>query len=220
MSITTIVIGESGTGKSASLRNFDPANTLLIQSVKKPLPFKAGNWQRHEAGKPGNILVCDESDKIVKMMSKTGRKVIILDDFQYILANEYMRRSAETGYQKFTDIGKHAWEVITAASGLPDDVRVYILAHSQSDEFGNVKFKTIGKMLDEKITVEGMVTIVLRTRVSDGHYHFSTRNNGSDTVKTPMGLFEDERIDNDLAAVDQAICAYYEINPTQLKAVA
>ncbi|MGQ5522953.1 ATP-binding protein [Chitinimonas sp. PSY-7] len=222
MSVTTIVIGESGTGKSASMRNFDPNNTLLIQSVKKPLPFRTGNWRRIERDLPagGNIFVCDQSDRIIKFMQRTSRKIIVLDDFQYILANEFMRRSAETGFQKFSDIGRHAWDILTAAANLPDDVRVYILAHSQSDEFGNTKLKTIGKLLDEKITVEGMVSIVLRTMVRDGHYQFTTRNSGSDTVKTPMGLFEDEVIDNCLASVDEAICKYYGMEVHSLKAAA
>ncbi|PHV12077.1 AAA family ATPase [Chitinimonas sp. BJB300] len=222
MSITTIVIGESGTGKSASMRNLLPSDTLLIQSVKKPLPFRSSQWRRIETGQPtgGNIFVCDQSERIIKYMQRTTRKIIVLDDFQYILANEFMRRSAETGFQKFSDIGRHAWDILTAAAHLPDDVRVYILAHSQSDEFGNTKLKTIGKLLDEKITVEGMVSIVLRTLVRDGQYQFSTRNSGNDTVKTPMGLFEDEQIDNCLANVDKAICDYYGLEVQTLKAAA
>jgi hypothetical protein len=212
MSITTIIIGESGTGKSTSMRNMNPANTLLIQSVRKPLPFRATTWKRQEANATGgNIFVSDSSDRIISLMNRTSRKVIVLDDFQYILANEFMRRSQETGFQKFTDIGRHAWDILTAASALPDDVRVYIMAHSQTDDLGNTKLKTIGKLLDEKITVEGMVTIVLRTKVQDGQYRFSTRNSGNDTVKSPMGLFDDELIDNDLQAIDNTICGYYEI---------
>lgn len=216
MSITTIVIGESGTGKSTAMRNLDPTTTLLIQAVKKPLPFKSTHWKRIEQGAQvagGNIFVADGAERIIRLMQRTSRKVIVLDDFQYVLANEFMRRSAETGFQKFTEIAKHAWEILQAAAALPDDVRVYVMAHSQTDDSGHTKLKTIGKLLDEKITVEGLVTIVLRTAVRDGSYSFTTRNSGSDTVKAPMGLFEDELIDNDLAAVDAAICDYYDIHP-------
>lgn len=220
MSTVTIIIGESGTGKSASMRNMDPAATLLIQAVKKPLPFRSGNWKRQDPGVTGgNIFVSDSSERICALMTRTQRKVIVLDDFQYVLANEFMRRSQETGFQKFSDIGRHAWDILNTASGLPDDVRVYILAHSQTDDFGHTKLKTIGKLLDEKITVEGMVTIVLRTAVRDGEYLFTTKNSGADTVKSPMGLFDSDVIENDLSEVDQAICSYYQVtNEPSLKA--
>lgn len=219
MSIATLVLGESGTGKSASMRNLDPTTTLLIQAVKKPLPFRSAGWGYFGADNPkGNVFVTDDHAHIIRLMQKTGRKAIVVDDFQYVLANEYMRRTAETGYQKFTDIAKHAWEIFNAANDLPADVRVYFLSHTETDQHGTTKVKTIGKMLDEKITVEGLFSIVLRTLVVDQHYQFSTRNNGSDTVKSPMGLFADERIDNDLQAVDAAICDYYGITSPQLKA--
>lgn len=206
MSIATIILGKSGTGKSAALRNMDPTAVALIQAVKKPLPFKS-TWKPYH---------CDDSAKIVSAMKKTDRKIIVIDDFQYIMANEFMRRSDERGYDKFTDIGRHAWDVLNAAGNLPDDVRVYILSHTEETDVGSVKMKTIGKMLDEKITLEGMVTIVLRTNVQDETYRFCTRNNGSDTTKAPMGLFADTLIDNDLAAVDAAIVEYYNIQPKAL----
>jgi len=214
MSTATLIIGESGTGKSSAMRNLDPQRTLLIQSVKKRLPFttKGTDWaHRGEEHPAGNIFVTDDSTRIVQLMRNTSRKIIVLDDWQYILANEFMRRSDERGFDKFTDIGRHAWDVIRAANDLADDVRVYILAHSQSDELGRVRTKTIGKLLDEKITVEGMFTIVLRTIVRDGQYFFSTNNSGLDTVKSPIGLFDKEFIENDLAMVDGRICDYYEI---------
>lgn len=213
MSIVTMVLGESGTGKTASLRNMQPADTLLIQAVKKPLPFKSAAWKRFnkETCKEGNIFQTDNAGQIISLMQKTKRKAIVLDDFQYVMANEFMRRTNETGFNKFTEIGKNAWDIINAAAALPDDVRVYILSHIETSDTGHTKIKTIGKMLDEKIALEGMVTIVLRTAIRDGQYLFATRNNGSDTTKTPMGLFETETIENDLHAVDQAIEEYYEL---------
>ena len=207
MSISALILGESGTGKSTSLRNLDPAQTLLIQSIRKPLPFRSNTWKPVKDG--GNIIVTDQAVDIIKAMRKTTRPVIIIDDWQYILANEYMRRTDETGYQKFTDIGRKAWDILGAASDLDAGKRVYILAHTQSDEHGRSHIKTIGKMLDEKITPEGMFSIVLNTVVQNGNYLLATNNNGANTTKSPLGLFDEELIENDLAAVDAAIFNYY-----------
>lgn len=216
MSVATLILGESGTGKSTSLQNLNASETLLIQSVRKPLPFKSKEWKIFDKEKEpkGNVAVTDDSARIIAAMRKTSRKVIIIDDFQYVLANEFMRRSDEKSFDKFTDIGRHAWDILSTASQLAEDVRVYILSHTQNDDLGRVRAKTIGRMLDEKITVEGLFSIVLRTQVVNGNYLFSTRNNGSDTVKSPLGLFEEELIPNDLAAVDKAITEYYEITQT------
>lgn len=216
MSIATLIIGESGTGKSTSLRNFDPADTLLIQSVRKPLPFRSTNWKPVVKGEGGSVFVTDNSANIVTAMNKTDKSVIVIDDFQYVLANEFMRRvtDVETGngaFAKYNDIARHAWDVLMQASALPDNKRVYILSHTSTDDFGRTKIKTIGKLLDEKIVLEGLVTIVLRTQKVNDQYVFSTQNNGSDTVKSPMGLFESDHIPNDLAAVDAAICEFYGI---------
>lgn len=220
MSIATLIIGNSGTGKSTSMRNLNPQETLLIQVIRKPLPFRSKDWRYFdkEKCKDGNIFVTDQWNAILEVARKTKRKVIVVDDFQYMLANEFMRRTDERGYDKFTDIGKHAWEVIASLSQLAEDVRVYILSHSDERDDGSVKMKTIGKMLDEKITPEGMFTIVLRTIVTDGTYQFSTVNSGHDVVKSPMGLFDTAKIDNDLSAVDAAICGYYGLSTDQKEA--
>ncbi|HHF5434777.1 ATP-binding protein [Haemophilus influenzae] len=213
MSIATLILGESGTGKSTSLRNFNPEKTLLIQVIQKPLPFRPKGWQIYnKEARKGNIVVTDNADQICRIIEKTGSEIIVIDDYQYIMANEFMRRGTEKGYDKFTDIGVNAWKVCDLATKLPPNKRVYILAHTQSDDYGRTKIKTIGKMLDEKITLEGMFTICLRTAVKDGMYQFSTQNNGSDTVKSPMGLFDKPFIDNDLALIDGIICDYYGIS--------
>lgn len=211
MSVATLILGESGTGKTTSLRNLDPANTMLIQPVRKPMPFRSKDWAYFDrANAPrGNMFVTDRSADIVGLMKRTARKIIVLDDFQYVLANEFMRRSEEKGYEKFSEIGRHAWDILEAAGNLAADVRVYIIGHTQSDEFGRTRVKTIGKMLDDKIVVEGMFSIVMRTVVTNGEYRMATRNNGSDTVKTPMGMFAEEFVDNDLEAIDTAIVDYY-----------
>lgn len=217
MSHATLILGESGTGKSTSLRNLDPANTLLIQIIPKPLPFKAKGWKPLTKD-GGNIIVSDQSAVIVAAMKKTHREVIVIDDFQYQMSNEFMRRvtDKETGnaaFAKYNEIARSAWDILTAASNLAEGKRVYILSHTQTDEAGRVKIKTIGKLLDEKITIEGLVSIVLRTTVMNGNYLFSTKNSGHDTTKSPMGLFDDDLIENDLAIVDAAIYHYYDLQP-------
>lgn len=215
MSIATFILGESGTGKSTSLRNLDPSKTLLIQAIRKPLPFRAKGWKvRVSLKSEGNIIQTDDPPLIEKLMRQSPHDVVVLDDFQYVMANEFMRRTDERGFDKFTEIGRHAWDILKAASELADHRRVYILAHTDTDQNGRVKVKTIGKMLDEKITLEGMVTIVLRTQVRDGHYTFATQNNGTDTCKSPMGMFADQFIPNDLAEVDRSICEFYDLAPT------
>jgi hypothetical protein len=208
-----MILGESGTGKTTSLRNMDPAHTLLIQMVKKPLPFRSAEW-KPATKDGGNIFHTDDSAKICSAMQRTKKPIIVIDDFQYLLANEFMRRvtdvvSGNAAFAKYNEIARHAWDVIMAANALPDGVRVYILAHSCTGEDNKTKIKTIGKLLDEKIVLEGLVTIVLKTVVQNGNYLFSTLNSGADTVKSPIGLFDDELIPNDLAAVDSAIFSYY-----------
>lgn len=210
MSIATLVLGESGTGKSTSLRNMNPEETLLIQIVKKPMPFRGWSYLSKENPR-GNIVYCPNWIAVCEAMKKTQRKAIVIDDFQYLMSGEFMMRTDETGFQKFTEIGRHAYDVLMLAGNLADDVRVYILSHTNTDETGKTRCKTIGKLLDEKITVEGLFTIVLRTHVDGGSFQFSTVNNGSDTVKSPIGMFCSERIDNDLAMVDSAIVDYYQI---------
>ena len=147
-------------------------------------------------------------------MQRTKKSIIIIDDFQYLLANEFMRRVTDVAkgneaFAKYNEIARHAWDVLTAATSLPDNKRVYLLSHTTTDDFGKTKIKTIGKLLDEKIVMEGLVTIVLKTVVQNGNYLFSTKNSGADTVKSPIGLFDSDLIENDLAAIDAAIFNYY-----------
>ena len=197
-----MIIGESGTGKSASLRNFQRGEVTYFNVAGKPLPFK---------GRFAYEYVGDSYRKIKQGLKELQTPVAVIDDCQYLMANEYMRRSDERGYDKFTEIAKNFWELITMVAELPYDKTVYFLSHIETDATGKEKIKTIGKMLDEKITVEGLFTIVLKTKVQDGKYSFTTQNNGNDTVKSPIGMFAANEIDNDLKAVDIAVRAYYEL---------
>lgn len=203
MAIPVLILGESGTGKSASLRNFKKGEVAVINVAGKPLPF------RSELG----MIVTDRYPEIVKALKGMKTPSAVVDDAQYLLANEFMRRSGEVGFQKFTDIAKNYWSLIaeTVSKDLPPDKIVYFLSHIERDQNGNEKVKTIGKLLDEKITVEGLFTIVLKTHVEDGKYTFFTQNSGTDTVKSPIGMFADLQVDNDLKMVDNVIRDYYGI---------
>lgn len=218
MSVATLILGQSGTGKSTSLRNLDPRNVLLIQVIKKPLPFRSPNWTYiSPENKQGSILVSDNPQFIINVINGSKRPIIIIDDFQYVMANEFMRRSTEKSFDKFTEIGRNAWDIFNASINAHDHKRVYLLSHTEEDAQGKTKIKTIGKMLDEKITLEGMVTICLQTSVINDQYVFQAKNNGHSTVKAPMDLFKEDHIDNDLNEVDKAICEFYGIPNPQVQ---
>lgn len=202
MSVLCMIYGQSGTGKSTSLRNFKNDEIAVVNVSGKPLPFRGDI-------KPYNT---DNYQKIMAAIAKTERKSIVIDDATYLMVNEFMRTAKQTGYQKYTDMACSFNQLIEFAASLPDDKIVYFMGHSDQSDDGREHFKTIGKMLDNYVTVEGRFTIVLKTVVQDGRYLFSTQNNGQDTVKSPIGLFDSALIDNDLKAVDDAIREYWGLN--------
>ena len=199
MAVLVMIYGQSGTGKSTSLRNFKSEDVAVVNVSGKPLPFRGGI-------KPYNS---DNYAKIMAAISKTDRKSIVIDDATYLMVNEFMRTAKQIGYQKYTDMAVSFNQLIEFAASLPDDKIVYFMGHSDQADDGREHFKTIGKMLDNYVTVEGRFTIVLKTVVQDGKYMFATQNNGQDTVKSPMGMFDAALIDNDLKAVDDAIREYW-----------
>jgi hypothetical protein len=201
MAVLVMIYGQSGTGKSTSLRNFKHEEVAVINVSGKPLPFRGDL-------KPYNT---DNYTKIVNAICNTDRKSIVIDDATYLMVNEFMRTAKQTGYQKYTDMACNFNGLIEVCAGLPDDKIVYFMGHSDQADDGREYFKTIGKMLDNYVTVEGRFTIVLKTVVQDGKYMFSTQNNGQDTVKSPMGMFEHGLIENDLKAVDETIREYWGI---------
>lgn len=201
MAIGVLILGESGTGKTYSAHNFKP-DEVKILSVKKPiLPFR-GDYE---------LVKTPTGDDIIRELKNTDKKRIIIDDFQYILGVQMMKRISEKGWDKFNEIQKPYADVLDVIDELPDDVIVYINSHIQQDDTGKKKIKTIGKALDNYLTVEGLFMIVLGTLVVDGKFYFTTQNNGSDTVKSPMGMFPSYAIDNDLKYVDEKIRNYYHI---------
>lgn len=198
-----LIQGESGTGKTFSMKNMNPDTTAIVSPEKTRLPFR--NQFKMLYGET-------DSDKIIKFIDECvgeGKKSIIIDDFQYILAIPYMHRIKETGWEKYNDFGANYFDIIDHCKVLPDDVIVYFLTHTETLEDGVTRTKLIGKLLREKITIEGMFTIVLKTVVSEGKYYFATQNSGKDTVKTPFEMFDTYAINNDLAYVDDKIRSYY-----------
>lgn len=195
-----LVMGASGTGKSASLRNFGADEIKLIKIINKPLPFR---------GKFNDVLVSDKVSEITRAIKNTNKKTIVIDDCQYVMGNEFFRRALEKGYDKFSEIGQNFFNLLAVVDEIPEDVFVYYLSHIEVDANGNEKLKTIGKMLDEKLTVEGYFTVVLKTVCADGEYSFQTQNNGHDTVKSPMGMFAGYLIENDLKMVDSVAREYW-----------
>jgi len=198
-----LIMGESGTGKSTSMRNFGSDEIAIVNPVGKPLPFR---------GKFQTLDGVTESRKINQFMDKMvdeGKKVIVVDDFQYILSVPYMNRIKEAGWDKWNDFGDNYFTILDHVNSLPDNVNVYFLTHTETLENGITTIKLIGKMLREKITIEGLFTIVLQTQVSEGNYYFLTQNSGKNTVKSPMGMFDSYSIENDLKYVDDKVRNYY-----------
>lgn len=201
MGIPVLILGPSGSGKSASLRNFEPEEVGIFNVANKPLPF------RKKLPTANNATY----EMIAGSLKKKNKKTYVIDDSQYLMANEFFDRAKETGYQKFTDIGLHFRNLLqTVIQQTPEDVIVYFLHHTEEDMSGRLKAKTIGKMLDEKLTVEGLFSIVLLTVAEGTEHYFLTNSDGSSTAKSPMEMF-DLKIDNDLRMVDQIIREYYDL---------
>lgn len=219
MSNTVLIIGRSGSGKSSSIRNLDPKSTFIISVLDKPLPFKGykkfyipiKGWDDKE----GNYLATDDWQRIIKCIQMINQKrpeitTLIIDDIQYVLANEFMKRSAERGFDKYSEMGMHYWSIVNAAMSCRNNLLTFFLSHNEIDTNGQSKVKTIGKMLDEKITVEGMFTICFQSCILNEEYKFLTQNNGECSAKSPLGMFNDLYVDNDLLLIKECIEKYYE----------
>lgn len=201
MGIPVLICGDSGSGKSTSMRNFEPEEIGIFNVASKPLPFR----------KKLPLVNGATYQTIIKGLSKPTRKAYIIDDSQYLLAFEFFDRAKETGYNKFTDIALNFRNLIQfVVTQTPPDCIVYFLHHVEQTNDGSYKAKTIGKMLDEKLTVEGLFSIVLYCRATKDRHYFQTQSEGFTTAKSPMEMFEPE-IDNDLKMVDTAIRSYYEL---------
>lgn len=203
MGIPILILGESGTGKSASLRNFEPDDVSIFNVAAKPLPFR----------KKLPIKSTSDYNTICQGIAQSQKKAFVIDDSQYLLCFESFAKAKEIGYGKFTDMALHFYNLVQfVIRQTPPDVIVYFLHHTETDgNTGKVKAKTMGKMLDNQLTLEGLFSIVLMAYTDGKKHTFITQSDGFTTAKSPMEMFPVE-IDNDLKAVDQAIREYYELN--------
>lgn len=201
MGIPVLILGESGSGKSTALRNFAEDEIGIFNVASKPLPFRK------------KLPKVDHADyqKIMKVLAKPTKKVYAIDDSQYLMCFEQFARAKENGYQKFTDMALNFYSLVQyVIDGLPADVIVYFLHHVETGETGKIKAKTIGKMLDSQLTLEGLFSVVLLCRTDGQRHYFETQSDGYTTAKSPMEMFGGE-IDNDLKAVDTTIREYWEL---------
>ena len=208
MGLAVLIIGESGAGKSASLRNFKKGEIGVFSLHKTRLPFRTDI-------KPvcmSNMAYSERYDVIKSAMMKNQKeiKTFVIDDSDYLMFFEQQQRSNEGGYGKFTEIASHLIELNKFIQMLDDDVIVYFLNHVEKDDTGKKKAITAGKMIDNQLgTFEALFEIAILCDVRDGEHVFITNTDGSSTAKTPIGMFEDEIIDNDLKLVDKTIREYF-----------
>lgn len=206
-SVPVLLIGKSGSGKSASMRNFKKDEIAIANVLGKPLPFKSDL----EAPK------VDDYNTILKAIEHTNKKVIVIDDANYLITNEFMNKSSVKGFDKYNEMGNNFFNLINGIKNVEGGKTVYLIMHEDTDDEGNVKPKTIGKLLDDKVNIQGMFTICIRSMFDNGNYIFRLKTNGQDCVKTPIGLFEEEQMENDLKLVDEKIREYYELDKEDKK---
>lgn len=202
MGIPVLIIGASGSGKSTSLRNFTESEIGLFNVSGKPLPFRGGM----------KFARITDAAKIRAQLAKGTRRCYVIDDAQYIMSFEEMD-SKLTGFDKWNSIGYGFIGLVRSVLDLPADTIVYFLMHSEVGDDGRLKAKTLGKLIDNHYTLEGLFPVVLMANSTKKRHWFSTVNDGGSTVKAPMGMFEQAEIDNDLKAVDATIRSYWGIKP-------
>ena len=212
MSNTALIIGQSGSGKSTSLRNLDPNTTFIISVLDKPLPFKGYKKLYNE--QKLNFFCSDDYKSIISYIKAIDERrpditTLVIDDAHFLMANEFMVRACEKGFDKFSEMAQHMWMVMCAITSTRSDLTCFVLSHNEIDNMGMSKPKTVGKMLDDKITLEAMVTVCLHTMVKDGEYKFLTQNDGNHVCKSPLDMFDEVLIDNDLLYVKQKIENYF-----------
>jgi hypothetical protein len=201
-SVPVLLIGQSGSGKSTSLRNFKGDEIAVVNVLGKPLPFKSDI----KAGK------CDDYATILKAIANTSKKTIVIDDANYLITNEFMNKTSVKGFDKYNEMGNNFFNLINGIKNIQGGKTVYLIMHEDTDENGNVKPKTIGKLLDDKVNIQGMFTICIRSMFDNGNYIFRLKTNGQDCVKTPFGMFESDSMENDLKEFDKVVREYYELD--------
>ena len=224
MSNLIAIVGASGSGKSTSLRTLNPKETFIVNVASKPLPFRGwrtqyGLWNKDNPN--GNFVNTSDVVTIAKILAyidskRPEIKNVIIEDGQYLMGFEAMDRAKEKGFDKFTDIAQKFYSILKASINMRDDLNVIVTCHSENIGTADdpmYKIKTLGKMIDNTITVEGLFTYVLFTDVSRDAdnkttYSFITHSDGSNTAKTPLGCFEEDKVPNDLQFVIDKITEF------------
>lgn len=204
-----MVLGASGSGKSTSLRNFKADEIGIFNVASKPLPFRS------------NLKKVDKASYalITKVLKDNKLKCYAIDDSQFLMVFDEFNRAKEVGYQKFTDFALNFYNLVqTVINDTSPDTIVYFLHHTEQDEFGKIKAKTVGKMIDNKLTLEGMFSVVLLCGTDGKEHWFETQSDGVNTAKTPLDMFDSNRIDNDLKMVDRTIREYWNLKPIKEEA--
>lgn len=197
-----MILGESGSGKSASLRNFKKEDVGILNVASKPLPFRNTN---------GLVTVNKATYDMIKGAVKSPNRLsYVIDDAQYLMAFESFDKANIAGYAKFTEMAKNYEEMLRVIQeDTSPDTIVYVMQHIDTDENGKIKAKTLGKMLDQQLTIEGLFSIVLLAKADERRHYFVTQSDGTNPCKSPMGMFDEVEIDNDLKMVDDTIREYY-----------
>ena len=201
MGIAVLILGASGTGKSTSLRNFKKGEIGIFNVANKPLPFRSNGL---------DVVNSTNYEQIKASLRRNTLKAYAIDDSQYLMVFEEFAKAKEAGYGKFVDMAQNFYSLVqTAIRDTTDDTVVYFLHHTEVDETGRIKAKTVGKMIDSKLTLEGLFPVVLLTGTDGTTYWFETQSDGYSTAKSPMSMFSEKRIDNDLKKVDDCIRDYW-----------
>lgn len=203
MGVSVLILGHSGAGKSTSLRNFEKGEIGIFNVAGKPLPF------RKKLDKADRCTY----QQIHSSLNKNALKAYVIDDANYLMAFQNFAMAKMSGYGKFTDMAVNFEQLLEAANATDDDTVTYFFMHPDYDDAGRMKAKTIGKMLDNQLTIEGMFPIVLLADRDDSGFYFVTQSDGTNPVKAPMGMFDEARIENDLKTVDTAIREYWQMKP-------
>lgn len=207
--IPVLIMGKSGSGKSTSMRNFRDDEILIIQVEDKPLPFRT---------KLTDVVKTSSYKEIGQAIMETKKKVIVIDDAGYLLTTMFMKGHSSQGagneiFNFYNKMADRFWVLIEGIKAIEGDTIVYLIMHEDKNDFGDIKPKTIGKLLDDKVCIEGLFTIVLRSVKDMSRYVFKTKTDGLDVTKTPLDMFATEEVDNDLYEVTEVIREYYGMEP-------
>lgn len=204
-SLGVLIMGGSGTGKSTSLRNLPADETAIINVTNKAMPFRNKNGIK--------IVNCNNYEQMIKAILSTKKRIIVIDDSSYMMTFENFDKATNKGYDKFTNMAVNYYNLITTPQHCDGEKIIYFICHEELDENLVAHPKTIGKMLSQQLVIEGLFTVVLRSLLKNGEYVFQTHNDGTSVCKSPIDMFQEDFIPNDLLEVDKVLREYYEFKP-------